>query len=90
MGAHRIRPCAVCGTFYPQHPETIRNDVEGMLARVVKHKPISGKVRGLISPHAGYIYSGFTAAHGFAQLRGSSYSVVAVVSPSHREYFDGI
>jgi hypothetical protein len=75
--------------FYPQHPETIRRDVEDMLARV-EQKPVSGRVRGLISPHAGYMYSGYTAAHGFAQLRASSCSVVAVVSPSHREYFDGI
>jgi hypothetical protein len=75
--------------FYPQHPETIRKDVTSMLGRV-KREPIGGKVRGVISPHAGYMYSGFTAAHGFAHLQGSSYSTVVVVSPSHREYFDGI
>lgn len=45
---------------------------------------------GIISPHAGYTYSGFTAAHGYATLSRGQFKRVIVVSPSHREYFDGI
>ncbi len=45
---------------------------------------------GIIAPHAGYLYSGKTAARAYAQLAGNRRNVVVVVSPSHRDYFDGI
>ncbi len=38
---------------------------------------------GLISPHAGYVYSGFTAAHGYRLLEGRDVEIVAVLSPFH-------
>jgi AmmeMemoRadiSam system protein B len=44
----------------------------------------------VVSPHAGYVYSGFTAAHAFKLLEGKKYDCVIAVGPSHREYFDGI
>ncbi len=47
-------------------------------------------VYGIISPLAGYLFSGLTAAHGYSLLRGNRYDAVIIVSPSHREYFDGI
>jgi MEMO1 family protein len=47
-------------------------------------------VKALISPHAGYRYSGLTAAAGFAHLKGRTFKHVVIVSPSHREYFDGV
>ena len=84
-----IRPCAVCGMFYPSDRGTIKEEVMAMLQQVRRAEP-PGTVRGMISPHAGYAYSGFTAAHGFAFLQGSHYATVIIVSPSHREYFDGI
>ncbi len=84
-----IRHCAVCGMFYPSNPETIKKEVTAMLQQV-QRVPAPGTVRGMISPHAGYMYSGFTAAHGFACLQGSHYATVIIVSPSHRDYFDGI
>jgi len=84
-----IRSCAVCGMFYPSDAVALQAEVRELLGRVPPSS-IEGTVRGLISPHAGYRYSGFTAAHGYALLRGSRYRTVVIVSPSHREYFDGI
>ena len=84
-----IRDCAVCGMFYPSESETIRKDIARMFDQVERIAGI-GTVRGVVSPHAGYMYSGFTAAHGYAHLQGKNYATVVVVSPSHREYFDGI
>jgi AmmeMemoRadiSam system protein B/AmmeMemoRadiSam system protein A len=43
----------------------------------------------LISPHAGYIYSGSTAAYGYKLLGGLDYSTVVIVGPSHRVRFEG-
>jgi AmmeMemoRadiSam system protein B len=36
------------------------------------------------------MYSGLTAAHGYAMLRGEKFDTVVVVSPSHREFFSGV
>ena len=48
------------------------------------------RIRGIIAPHAGYLYSGPTAATAYARLRGSAYEAVVIVSPSHREHFEGV
>ena len=88
-GSEGIRRCAVCGLFYPADPEVLKRDITALLANV-ERKRIEGTIRGLISPHAGYRYSGSTAAYGFALLAGAKYKTVVIVSPSHREYFDGV
>ena len=75
--------------FYPEHPDELHNQVVDLLRRA-EPDVVGGVVRGLVSPHAGYVYSGYTAAHGFSLLQGNTYEVVVVVSPSHHEYFDGI
>ncbi len=54
---------------------------------------IGGFPRGVIAPHAGYSYSGPTAAYAYANLRealmrGWSGTVV-VLHPSHHVYLDG-
>ena len=48
-----------------------------------------GPVVALISPHAGYIYSGQVAAHGYKLLEGKSFDTVVVIAPSHRIPFRG-
>jgi len=84
-----LRPCSVCGTFYPANPPLLEKQIKELFERVPE-RTIQGRIRGLISPHAGYMYSGFTAACGYSLLRGKTFDRVVVVSPSHREYFDGI
>ena len=63
---HGIRPPAVAGSFYPRQPRRLQADVQRLLAEAQDAK--LGPVRGLIVPHAGYIYSGPIAASGFRQL----------------------
>jgi AmmeMemoRadiSam system protein B len=60
----RIRPAAVAGSFYPASPERLRRTVEALLAQA-NPPAFEGKLRGLIVPHAGYIYSGPVAATGY-------------------------
>ncbi|MDH3251989.1 MAG: AmmeMemoRadiSam system protein B [Ignavibacteria bacterium] len=84
-----VRPCAVCGLFYPAGRNDVEQEVRTLLG-TIQPRNIEGRVEGLIVPHAGYHYSGTTAAHAFAQLLGRTYRTVVIVSPSHREYFDGV
>ncbi len=83
------RAPAVAGMFYPDDPDLLRLAVEQLYARAPK-SPFRGEVLGLISPHAGYIYSGPTAAAGYATIVGRQFDTVVIVAPSHREYFRGI
>jgi AmmeMemoRadiSam system protein B len=84
------RKCAVCGQFYPADVGELRENLRDLIARVELRKSSEGRIAGIIAPHAGYTYSGLTAAHGYSLLRELKYSTVVIVSPSHREYFDGI
>ena len=84
-----VRPHSVAGTFYPLDPRILSLDIERMLDDTEK-RSLKGIITALIVPHAGYAYSGLTAAHGFKLLEGKRYDTVVVISPSHREYFRGI
>nr|BAL58522.1 hypothetical conserved protein [Candidatus Acetothermum autotrophicum] len=64
----RIRPAAVAGSFYPASSERLRKTVEALLAQA-QPQTITGRLRGLIVPHAGYIYSGPVAATGYKLLK---------------------
>ncbi len=83
-----IREPAFSGMFYPERPEILSRDVARYLERVKKEK-IDGEIVGLISPHAGYSYSGQVAAHGYKLIEGMNYDSVVVVAPSHRVAFKG-
>lgn len=45
--------------------------------------PLEGEVVAVIAPHAGYRYSGKTAAHAFKAVEGKSFDLVVVASPYH-------
>ena len=84
-----IRPAQVAGYFYPSNPDKLKKDISLMLD-VTKPKEKIENIFGIVSPHAGYIYSGKTAAHAYNLLVGKNYKRVVVISPSHSEYFPGI
>ncbi len=83
-----IREPAVSGMFYPADPEALRTDIEVYL-RQASPEPVRGEVKGMISPHAGYVYSGAVAAWGYKGLHKQGYDTVIIIAPSHKSYFDG-
>ena len=84
----RVREPAVAGAFYPGTEAALRDAVSGMLAGVEAGE-LGGRVVGLISPHAGYIYSGHVAAHAYRLVQGRKFDAVVVIAPSHHAYFEG-
>jgi AmmeMemoRadiSam system protein B len=85
----RVRHQQVAGYFYPAEKEKLAADISLML-NLTKPEKIYNNIFGIVSPHAGYIYSGKTAAYAYNLLKGKSYTTVMVISPSHAEYFPGI
>ncbi len=84
-----IRQPAVAGLFYPDK----KIELEREIARYLESAPeidVPGRISGLISPHAGYMYSGGVAARAYRQILDNEIDIVVVVSPSHREYFTEI
>ena len=67
MDKLNVRPTAVAGMFYPHDNKALMRQVTELLERA-KPPKIKGELKALISPHAGYEYSGLTAAHGYKLL----------------------
>ncbi len=83
-----IRKPMIAGTWYPADPARLKADIEGYLADA-RVDAIDGKVMGVISPHAGYVYSGQVAAHAYKIAQGIEFDAVILIGPSHRAYFKG-
>ena len=77
-----IRPPAVSGRFYPSDPAELRATVATLLADARSAvRPSDRPAVGVIAPHAGYIYSGRTAAAVFAQV--TIPGLVIILAPNH-------
>jgi len=86
--AGSIRIPQFAGVFYPGNPAVLASTVDSMIALATVPSDV-GRPAALISPHAGYIYSGPTAAYGYKLLKGLDYSTIIIIGPSHRVGFDG-
>ncbi|MEW6482719.1 MAG: AmmeMemoRadiSam system protein B [bacterium] len=81
----KIRKAAVSGAFYPEG-DSCRKMVEEFLEKATRTIP--PKVRGLVSPHAGYVFSGLCAGWGYKQLEGEDYKTVIILGVSHQYPID--
>ncbi len=82
----KIRKPAVAGRFYTENAVELKDFLE----RHVDPANFEDGVRGLISPHAGYVYSGETAAKAYSKVRAGSFSRAIVIAPAHRMSFKGL
>ncbi len=76
-----IRQAAVAGLFYPKDPNTLSAAIDALLTAA--NPPALEDVRALVCPHAGYEYSGLTAAFGYKLLIGRDVRTVIVLAPTH-------
>jgi AmmeMemoRadiSam system protein B/AmmeMemoRadiSam system protein A len=88
--AQGVRPAVFAGQLYPADPVQLAAEIDGYLAAAAPAHPPSGRIVGLIAPHAGYAYSGRTAAAAYAFVRGRAVDTVVIISPSHRFAFEGL
>lgn len=84
-----VRQPAVAGMFYPDDPTRLRETVGAFLSQAPRGEP---DPCAMVSPHAGYVYSGYTAACGYRNLPEAPADAprrVILLGPSHRVYLDG-
>ncbi len=86
-----VRPPAVAGMFYPGDRTQLDHMVRHLLD-AVPVSPDSPPPKALIAPHAGYPYSGTTAAMAYARLKPVAEQInrVVLIGPSHRVPFQGL
>ncbi len=84
----RVRESVIAGSWYPGSKDELKGMLNGFLNNV-KKEDIEG-LRALISPHAGYMYSGQVAAYGYKQIEGKYFKKVIIMGPSHHYPFYGV
>ncbi|MFQ5786599.1 MAG: AmmeMemoRadiSam system protein B [Thermodesulfobacteriota bacterium] len=83
-----IREPVVAGRFYPGSEAELSKKVNNYLDKVLIEN-LPGKPVAIISPHAGYQYSGSVAAYGYKAIKDYKYKRVIVLAPSHYSRYRG-
>ncbi|MBN2830859.1 MAG: AmmeMemoRadiSam system protein B [Candidatus Omnitrophica bacterium] len=87
--AENIKEPSFAGAFYPDNPKDLSRMVDNFIAAASPEK-IDGEIFGLIVPHAGYGFSGSTAAFGYKLIKNKNYKTVIVIGTGHRFGFSGV
>lgn len=79
---------AVAGKFYPGDKTELEKELKSLFEQA--EKSLVKNVLAIISPHAGYVFSGKVAASAFNQVDfNKSYDNIFVIGSSHTMYFEG-
>jgi AmmeMemoRadiSam system protein B len=70
--------------FYPRDP----SHLEQLLEKFFSVSRRAGNSLGIVSPHAGYIYSGEVTAQAFSTISPDFSGTFVVIGPSHRGYIN--
>lgn len=83
---------AFSGSFYSASSTGLAKDI----AKLLTTAKVPSKVTqafpsplGFVVPHAGYVYSGYTAAHAYKMMKELEYDTAILLGPSHHAYVDG-
>ena len=84
----QVRTPAVAGMFYPKRKDELKNMIHdcflhsfgpGRLPPILKGE----KILGIISPHAGYMYSGPIATNSYYSISAQKPELVIIIGPNH-------
>jgi AmmeMemoRadiSam system protein B/AmmeMemoRadiSam system protein A len=85
--ADAVRQPVRAGSFYPAEAAELTGMIDRLTQKAQKTRirlPRDKVLKALIMPHAGYIYSGWTAAHASLVLKKNQFSKVILMGPDHR------
>jgi AmmeMemoRadiSam system protein B/AmmeMemoRadiSam system protein A len=85
--AQTIRPPVWAGRFYPADADVLTRQIEALMDQAAASPPPrlpEGRLRAVVMPHAGYQFSGLTAAHALRLMAGETFEKVVLLGPDHR------
>jgi AmmeMemoRadiSam system protein B/AmmeMemoRadiSam system protein A len=85
--AATIRHPVWAGRFYEADPAELKKVIDQLTQKAQESRieiPADKRLRALVMPHAGYVYSGWTAAHASLVLSRKQFSKVLLLGPNHR------
>lgn len=90
-----LRRACVAGSFYPADPVSLHAAMDACFAQCAPAKApglVGERIKALIVPHAGYVYSGPVAASAYASLQPQADEIrrVVLLGPAHRMPFYGL
>ncbi|MGB9907376.1 MAG: AmmeMemoRadiSam system protein B [Candidatus Saccharicenans sp.] len=88
LWAQGLRKPVWAGQFYEADPAKLSRLLDVYLSEAGA-RAVGGEVAGLISPHAGYVYSGRVAACGYSLVKDRPVDSVVIIGPSHQYGFEG-
>jgi len=87
--AQGVRAPVWAGSFYDDDKARLSAQIDAYLENVKDLPATIAGVQALICPHAGYVFSGQTAAYAYRLVRGKPYETVIIIGVSHRYPLDG-
>ena len=90
VSADNVRKPVCAGVFYPSSGFELKQTIDRLTGKAEKTKiriPDDKSLKAIIMPHAGYVYSGWTAAHVSLVLKENQFSKVILMGPDHRVGF---
>lgn len=91
-----IRKPAVAGVFYEKNPDSLKKQIEWCFEHKLGPEKIpkmgnKREIKGVMAPHAGYLYSGPIAAHSYYKLVEDGFpETFIILSPNHTGLGSGI
>lgn len=83
-----VRKPIAAGRFYSDDPDELKKDILSYIESADIDRSSFTDIKGVIAPHAGYIYSGPVAGFSYAVLELEPVDTVVVFAPSHRYRFE--
>ncbi len=98
MKKPEIREPTVAGSFYDADKKSLNIQIENCFLHKIGPGKLPStiikgerKIVGLISPHAGYMYSGPVAANGFYKIAlGGKLDTIIILGPNHRGFGEDV
>jgi AmmeMemoRadiSam system protein B len=92
-----IRNAAVAGQFYPENAKNLKQQIEECFldkrgfGTIPLLKKVGHNLKGLVVPHAGFVYSGAIASHSYARLAEQGFAdTFIILGPNHTGMGSGV
>jgi hypothetical protein len=87
--AQEVKKPSVAGSFYPNDPQELSILLDSYLDHA-DPQPQGAAIIAIVSPHAGYEFSGSIAAQGYKLIRNKGYKTIVLIGSSHYYGFQGV